>query len=506
MRCITSDVSMRSKALLILLFLVVSCENRINPGLPSPPANVDLMDSFYYEINLNDRSNNTFKVRMYVNNLSETNSVFQFAATAPGIYTIADFGRYVSDFRALDMNYNELTVSHPSTNQWKISNPDRARVIEFEMSDTFHHPQSAHNIFANAMGSWIDSDFVLLNPVAVLGYPTGLAERDFYLKIDLPPGWNTGTSLPMTESGYYFASDYSQLADGPLLLGNLTTASALVDGTQFNVFAHSVTGKVDAEQVVSYSLQGWQDASKFLKVLPVKNYNYLYVWNEDISEDALEHSSSSVHMEPENGNSGLKARSLHEFFHIITPKTIHSEVIGNFNFGVPTPSEHLWWYEGVTVWAANTMRYRNGTINLNEWLQGIVSSGGQMSLLNVGLNCYNDGATISDAYHRGSMIAALLDIRLLELSGGTKGLRELILDLFEKYHDKPFPEDSFFEVLTEMTYPEIGDFLNRYVKGTENLPIQEYFNKLGIFYGLQRRQDNPTPEQQKLFDRWSINF
>ena len=33
-----------------------------------------------------------------------------------------------------------------------------------------------------------------------------------------------------------------------------------------------------------------------------------------------------------------------------------------------------------------------------------------------------------------------------------------------------------------MTYPEIGDFFNRYVKNAEPLPIAEYYGKVGIAY------------------------
>jgi len=50
--------------------------------------------------------------------------------------------------------------------------------------------------------------------------------------------------------------------------------------------------------------------------------------------------------------------------------------------------------------------------------------------------------------------------------------RELILDLLDRYgEDRPFPEDGFYEVIEEMTYPEIGDFFDRHVAGAEPLPI-----------------------------------
>ena len=55
----------------------------------------------------------------------------------------------------------------------------------------------------------------------------------------------------------------------------------------------------------------------------------------------------------------------------------------------------------------------------------------------------------------------MLDIRLLELSGGKRGLREVFLELLDKYgKDKTFPEDDFFKLFVDMK-----SFL--YLTGTE---------------------------------------
>jgi predicted metalloprotease with PDZ domain len=86
-------------------------------------------------------------------------------------------------------------------------------------------------------------------------------------------------------------------------------------------------------------------------------------------------------------------------------------------------------------------------------------------------------------YQKGALAATLLDIRLLELSKGTRGLREVINQLYKDYGVKrAFSEKDFFDEFVRRTYPEINDFINRYIKGSEKLPIEEYFSKLGIEY------------------------
>jgi predicted metalloprotease with PDZ domain len=89
-----------------------------------------------------------------------------------------------------------------------------------------------------------------------------------------------------------------------------------------------------------------------------------------------------------------------------------------------------------------------------------------------------------------------LDIKLRSLSKGERGLRDLMLDLSEKYgKEKAFKDDQLFAEITAMTYPEIGEFFDRYVKGTgplsadtavtgsiEPLPFEEVFEEIGIIY------------------------
>ena len=42
----------------------------------------------------------------------------------------------------------------------------------------------------------------------------------------------------------------------------------------------------------------------------------------------------------------------HEFFHIVTPLSVHSEDVHYFDYNAPTFSKHLWMYEGVTEYFA----------------------------------------------------------------------------------------------------------------------------------------------------------
>jgi len=510
---------------LLLLFIFASCEDEVGSKIPKAPASIDFSDAFYYKIDLTDRSGDTFKVRMFVDNLSSSNAVYQFPATVPGTYDIHDIGRFVVKFKAYDDQYKELPVSHTAnTNQWILSDPENTRILEFDVLETFDTPVTVHSIYKMA-GTSIEKDHVLLNAFDVLGYPEGLKERDIYLDLDYPSRWTVGTSLPKSEDGYYFATDYDKFVDSPILLGELTNANTTVDGAEINLYTFSKNDLIKSDQILTDIQQVLFDASEFLNGLPVDHYSFIYLFDQ-FNAGALEHSYSSVYVlfeQQYTASYGVSLRDIaaHEFFHIVTPLNIHSEIIGDFNFADPTPSEHLWLYEGVTEWASDLMQYRNNHLNLPSLLSRFASKkaiadnyySSFISLSQMSLTCYTaeGGAQFGNVYNKGALVAALLDIRLLELSGGTKGLREVILELIETYGpDNAFSEATFFEDLTAMTYPEIEDFINSYIKGTNTLPLIEYFEKIGITYNPESntftRMETLSEQQQLLFDKWSVNF
>ncbi len=510
--------------LLLLIGFIASCGDEVNHKIPKAPEEIDLASSFFYEINLGDRSDDTFKVRLFVDDLTVDNAIFQFPATTPGTYDIHDIGRFVTRFKAFDENHNELSATHTSTNQWVLSDPENTSIIEFEVKETFDTPVTENSIYRMA-GTSIENDHTLLNNFDVLGYPTGLKERDFYLSIDFPSSWSVGTSLPKDANGFYYATDFDKLVDNPILLGIITTATTTVDQTDISVHTYSKNNLIQSSQILADVQQILDDANAFLNVLPVDRYSFLFHFAEFAPESgALEHSYSSVYTLGEQTYTAsygdfLRDITAHEFFHIVTPLNIHSEIIEDFNFAEPTPSQHLWLYEGVTEWASHVMQYRNQHRDLNTLLNIFSTKKDEaddynqsISLSVMSLTCYGEGGSeFGNVYRKGALVAALLDIRLLELSGGTKGLREIILELIETYGpENAFSEENFFGDLAQLTgYPaEITDFINKYIKGTDALPINEYFNKIGISYIDYVFTVNPTPtvEQLELRNKWSVNF
>jgi hypothetical protein len=187
----------------------------------------------------------------------------------------------------------------------------------------------------------------------------------------------------------------------------------------------------------------------------------------------------------------LRDFAAHEFFHIVTPLTIHSEEIHQFDFNDPKMSKHLWLYEGVTEYFAGSVQVKYGLISQQQYLanmrQKMVTASNFLDdvpftdISKFTLDKYQN--QYFNVYQKGALIGLCLDIKLRKLSGGKYGMQNLISDLSKKYGKaQAFKDEELFDQITALTYPEIGEFLKRYVGGPEALPFAEIFESVGISY------------------------
>jgi len=479
--------------LLVSLLALLVTQNCISKNLdPGGQIGIPPLD---YRIDLNDRADDTFKVRLRVSDLGPENNVYQFAVTAPGTYQSMDIGRFVTDFATYDTDGKALRHSRVSVNQFQLMQPEKIAEIRYSIKETWDAAIGGMFIYPMA-GTSIENDHVQITPHAVLGYPSGMQGRALELTLDYPSNWTVGTALDKSAKTTWAADSYDHAVDSPILLGELSFASKEVRGTKVEVFTYSKSGKAQSKVILEAMDALLVSVGDFLKEMPVNRYTFLFHF-EDFSVGAWEHSYSSNYVYSEldyqNHQAGvLLEAAAHEIFHIITPLNIHSDLITPFDFVTPRPSQHLWLYEGITEWASDMLRFRGGMMQLEDLLLTISGKIGtteqydqDMSLVEISLNSYvSKGATqFGNIYELGALTAMMLDIRLLALSDGQRGLREVLLALSKRYGpQKAFPEEGFFSILVEMTDPQIGDFIERYIKDDEALPYAETFALLGIEY------------------------
>ncbi len=425
--------------------------------------------------------------------------------TVPGTYSTDDYGKFIDNFKALDKNGVALGVAKTDDNSWKISGAKKAVKITYEVNDTYD-TENAHDIFSPA-GSNIDADKnIMLNTHAFVGYFSGMKDLPYRVTVSHPAvlwGATSMTDLDQADTKDVFVTPrYAELVENPIMYAKPDYTTFNVNGMEILIAVYSPSGAHSAESVTPGMKTMMTAQKNFLgKFNSTKKYSVLIYLSDVKREDdahgfgALEHPTATTVVMPEAMSGEELAEQLkdvvsHEFFHIVTPLTIHSKEIQDFDYNNPKMSQHLWMYEGVTEYFANLFQINQGLISEADFykrMAGKIANAAEMDdtmtftkmSANVLNKPYKD--QYLNVYEKGALIGMCVDIIIREKSGGTRGILDLMQKLSIEYGvNKPFDDSELFAKITQMTYPEVGEFLNNHVAGPIPIPYDTYFAKVGV--------------------------
>jgi len=487
--------------LLLSLTVLVGCTSA-----KSTQSSATSSDQTYkVTIDLTQAKNDKVPVTVVAPEIKQNEIIYNMPKIVPGTYSVSDFGKFVTDFKALDKKGGSLPVEKLDTNRWRIKNANDLKSITYWIDDTFDATKKADVVFEPGGTNIEAGKNFLLNTFGFIGYFEGMKQQPYELTVTKPDGFYGSTPLKAVSStatsDTYKLPDYVTLADSPLMYNRPDTTILDLGETDVLVSVYSPSGNVKSAPIAANIKDILQAQRAYLGgKLPVDKYAFLIYVPEKVGKSgsfgALEHSNSSVYFLPEMPeavfSSTMRDVAAHEFFHIVTPLTIHSEQIGNFDFINPDMSKHLWMYEGVTEYFASHVQVYQQLIDLDAYLNKI------QEYIVTSKAYYNDTLPFTvmsanvltkhekeygNVYQKGALIGLALDVRLRELSGGKTGLRDLMQELGKTYgKNKSFKDEELFDKITELTYPEIREFFRRYVEGNEPLPLEDTFKKVGITY------------------------
>ncbi|GAB4091545.1 peptidase M61 [Flaviaesturariibacter terrae] len=458
-------------------------------------------------MDLNGLHNDALTVNLETPKVGASSITFSMPKIIPGTYVIADYGKFIHDMQAFDAAGKSLPVKQLNTNQWRISGANRLARLRYEVEDIFDATGTKHQVYPMAATNFEQGRNFSLNFPGLLGYLEGMRNLPFDVAIRKPADMWASTSLTpvrsSAESDDFSVSNLDELYNYPVMYTKPDTATVQVGNCRVLVSVYAPAGKVHAAQIASWMSDMLDAARQYLGGrLPADRYAFLYYFHEPGAKHsfapglggALEHPTSSYYYLQERDADQLKEgivdMSSHEFFHIITPLTISSREVKEFNFDKPVMSRHLWLYEGVTEYTAHHAQVKYGLIPPQQFLDRLTQK------INYSRTAFIDtlpftelstGATdkwaaqYGNVYQKGALIAACLDLLLLDKSGGRYGLRNLTYDLGVRYGKyRAFNDPELFDVIGELTYPEAKAFLEKYVAGPAPIPYDEYFGLAGV--------------------------
>lgn len=414
-------------------------------------------------IDLNTVVDDKIMVAINPQKIKEETIIYNIPAIVPGTYTMSNYGKFVSNFKAFDYNGKELAIKKLNENSWQINNAKNMDKISYWVDDTFDSKKD-HNIYVMA-GTNIEEDKnFLLNLPGFIGYFNDKKELPYQISITHPTHLyetssliNKNTSKTDNSKDVFLAPRYDEISDNPIMYAPLNNVSFTVNGIEVNLAIYSPNNAHKATDLKDALKTMMTAQTNFLKGFETTNeYNVLvYLFDPEMYKfqgyGALEHRSSTTVVYPETMSKKQFASNMingtvsHEFFHIVSPLSVHSEEIHSFDFNQAEMSEHLWMYEGMTEYFANLFQVNQGLISEDEFIN-------EMNSKIAGSLNYNDAISFTkmsknilepkyaknynNVYQKGALIGMCLDIILREESNGTYGVRNLMLDLSKKYGKK----------------------------------------------------------------------
>ena len=454
-------------------------------------------------------------------------ATFNIPKTVPGTYSEDDYGRFIDDFKAFDATGNGLRVTKKDKNSYTISDATKLAKVTYLVNDTFDTEGGggfgqSDDVFSPAGTNILAGKNFMLNTHGFVGYFDDKTETPYVMTITHPEnlqGVSAMTDLDKSNSKDVFqSSKYATLVEMPLMYSKPDITTFMVDDMEIIISVYSPTGKYTAKDITPNMETMMKAQKKFLGAFnTTKKYAILLYLSDMQAKDAkgfgaLEHPTSTTVVMPESMpleqlQEQLKDIVSHEFFHIVTPLTVHSNEIQYFDFNNPQMSEHLWMYEGVTEYFANLFQVNQGLIDENEFYERMSQKIQQskrlddkMSFTKMSKNVLKEPykEQYVNVYQKGALIAMCVDILIRENSNGQKGILNLMQDLSKEYGTKKaFKDEELFAKITALTYPAVGEFLTKYVAGETPIPYDEFFAKMGVTEAKFEVDGNPFLIQKR---------
>ena len=449
---------------------------------------------------------------------------YRLPRVVQGTYSISDFGKYVDDFKAIDYEGNELSVTKIDDNSWTISEATRLDKLEYYVNDTFDIETEGgiggERPFSPA-GTNIEEDNFVLNLHGFIGYFDSLKNNQYAVDITAPADFVRTSALEekgttISEDGKtmvtsYFAQRYFDITDNPMMYGDLDVEEFMVGDIKIVLSVYSPNKIHTAASQKETVFKMMQAQKAYLGDINTTPRYDIYLYLSDGSETspkgmgALEHHTSTVVVLPESSTKESLAASIidvvaHEFFHIVTPLSVHSEDVHYFDYHKPTFSKHLWMYEGVTEYFAQHFQVYEGLVDAETFYNTMMSNilmsqrlDDAMSFTIMSENVLDEpyASNYYNVYMKGALIGMCIDILMRSESDGHRSMLSLMKELSAKYgKDKPFEDDKLIAEITEMTYPSVGEFLRTHVEGDVPINYNEFLALVGLKTGTTQVETN----------------
>ncbi|MDJ0712338.1 MAG: PDZ domain-containing protein [Woeseiaceae bacterium] len=468
-----------------------------------------------YSIWPKDPAAHLFEVRLTVASPDPEGQEFALPTWIPGSYMIRDYAKNVVTARA-ESDGRDVALRKLDKTRWRADPVDRELTLVLEV---YAHDESVR-------GAHLDTTHAFFNGTCV--FPVVTSQDDTPCELDIRPPekpvgkrWRVATSMrahdaPAYGFGTYSASDYAELIDHPVEIGELSIGEFDVRGIPHAIAIRGNT-RVDMARLC-HDLETICEQHMTLLGVPADLDRYLFLLNAPGSGyGGLEHRWSSALIcgrdnLPARGDEGVsdEYRTFlglvsHEYFHLWNVKRMKPAAFVPFDLSREVHTDLLWVFEGVTSYYDDLALVRSGMIGTDSYLElvgqtvtRVMRSGGRRkqsvaeSSFDAWTKFYKQDANAANAivsyYAKGALVALALDLKLRSETEGRIGLDDVMHVAWKRWGEtgEGMPEDGLEVLSADVSGLDLEDFFNATVRGTGELPLEPLLKTHGVRLHMRR--------------------
>ena len=460
-----------------------------------------------YLLSMDNPNSHYFQVEMEISAITADELVVKMPVWAPGSYLVREFSKNLNLIHAFAKDGSEIEVEKLAKNAWKIPTKGmesltvRYEVYAFELS---------------VRTSFLDDSHGYVNGTSMFMYIDG--DRDQPGKLTINPHKDfkkISTALEKKGKNTFFFEDYDQLVDCPIEIGNQV---------EFHFEASGVDHTVAMYGEGNYDIPTLQrDMAKIVEAETIimgenPNENYLFIiHNITVPSGGLEHKNSTtleVNRWTYEGNAYLGFISLvaHEYFHLWNVKRMRPKALGPFDYDSENYTDLLWVMEGFTSYYDELVLRRAGFYSEDDYLAKLFSTinyvenqPGKLvqpvahASFDAWIKAYrpteNSVNTTISYYSKGQILAAMLDLYIINKFQGKKSLDQFLQLLYADFYKKSdvgFTEAEFQTTLEKFLGEDMNWFFKDYVYGTKLVDYPKFFANVGLVIENTEKSAKPT--------------
>jgi predicted metalloprotease with PDZ domain len=486
-----------------------------------------------YAIVAKDLAAHLFEVSVVVAEPATEGQEFALPAWIPGSYMIREFSRNIVQIRA-ESNGKPVALTKLDKHSWRAAPVQGALTVvcdiyAWDLSVRAAHLDQTHGFFNGTSLC-----------LRVVGQEALQHEVDIRRPADpAAKTWRVATSLPELGAkrygfGTYVASNYDELIDHPVEMGDFALATFKAHGIPHDIV---ISGRVpnldmarlqaDLKSICEAQIAFFEPRTKRA---PMDRYVFLTLAVGD-GYGGLEHRASTALIcaradlpttaAPKSADIGdgyLKFLGLcsHEYFHTWNVKRIKPAAFAPYDLQSETYTPLLWLFEGFTSYYDDLMLVRSGIIGeatylklLGKTISGMLRGSGRtkQSVADSSFDAWgkyyrqdeNAPNAIVSYYGKGSLIALAFDLTIRAKTGGKKSLDDVMLALWQRYGRDFYPtvgrgvtEAEVEALFDEVSGMKLKSMFERYVRGTVELPLAKLYAPFGVKLDDERRGTKPS--------------